>query len=102
MLVQYKLAVDEDAEIGKKKRWAREWICFDHTGYAKEKADKWWKQRSHTHPPSSVQEALVLIDSGALAQTIEVSIRPDGKFEKITNYVIGDKPEQDQMEELPF
>ena len=102
LLVQYKLAVDEDAEIGKKKRWAREWVCFDHTGYAKEKADKWWNQRSHAQPPSSVQEALVLIDAGALAQTIEVSIRPDGKFERITNYVIGDKPEQDQIEELPF
>lgn len=102
LLVQYKLAVDEEAEIGQKKRWAREWVCFDHKGYAKEKADKWWNQRSNTQPPSSVEEALILIDAGALAQTIELSIRPDGKFERITNYVVGDKPEQGEMEELPF
>jgi DNA repair protein RadD len=102
LLVQYKLEVDEDAEIGKKKRWAREWICFNHTGFAKEKADKWWAARSHTMPPSSVEEAIVLIDAGALAKTIQVSIRPDGKFEKITNYIIGDKPQSEEIEELPF
>ena len=71
------------------------WIC-------EEKADKRWAARSHTMPPSSVEEAIVLIDAGALAKTIQVSIRPDGKFEKITNYVIGDKPQSEEIEELPF
>ena len=105
LLVQYKLQVDEDAEIGKRKRWAREWLCVEHKGYAREKFEKWWKDRSHSHPPETIDEALVLIDGGALAKTLEISLRPDGKFERITKHEVAEKPEwsgMDEDDDCPF
>ena len=91
MLVQYRLSVPEDAEIGKRKRWAREWVCIEHKGYAREKAVKWWKERSSdTEPPETIAEALALIDSGALRDTMEISIRPDGKWDRIVDHVISE------------
>ncbi|RME98663.1 MAG: DNA helicase, partial [Alphaproteobacteria bacterium] len=34
----------------------REWVCFEHTGYALRKAAQWWQARSHEPFPESVEE----------------------------------------------
>ena len=102
MLVQYRLHVDDDAIIGKRKRWAREWICIEHKGYAREKAERWWGDRSSEKCPDTIPEALAMIDAGCLANTLQVHIRPDRKFERITKYVVGEKPQSYNEESLPF
>jgi hypothetical protein len=33
---------------------ASEWICFEHTGFARTKAEQWWKLRSTEPPPATV------------------------------------------------
>ncbi len=38
-----------------------EFICFEHTGYAKHKANDWWKQRHRLEPPDTVDQALSVI-----------------------------------------
>ena len=36
-----------------------EWICFEHQGYARDKARKWWRDRGGDSPvPTTVDEAL--------------------------------------------
>ncbi|MGI9460536.1 MAG: DEAD/DEAH box helicase, partial [Pirellulales bacterium] len=101
--VQYKLAVDDDNLIqGGVKRWASEWLCINHKGYAREKFCSWWKERSHTHPPETIEEAMEIIKAGGLAKTIEIDIRPDGKFDRIVKHYVGIKPDACDMDDLPF
>ncbi len=101
--VQYKLATDDDNLLqGGMKRWASEWLCINHKGYAREKFCSWWKERSHTHPPETIGEAMEIISAGGLAKTLEIDIRPDGKFDRIVKHYVGEKPAKDDIEELPF
>lgn len=37
-----------------------EYICFEHTGYARKRAEMWWQQRSADECPSRVYEVLAL------------------------------------------
>lgn len=101
--VQYKLKMDDDNLLqGGQKRWASEWLCVNHKGWAREKFEKWWKQRSHTHPPETIEECMAIIQAGGLAKTLEIDIRPDGKFDRIVKHYVGQKPDKEDVEELPF
>ena len=102
LLVQYKLKVDDEELIGQRKRWAREWVCIEHKGYAREKAENWWNKRSSLPCPESIQEVLAYFDAGALAKTLEIELRPDGKFDRITKHTVGEKPSSFDEESLPF
>ena len=75
--------------------WKSEWVCFEHTGYAKEKARQWWKSRSNEPVPETVQDAVNLATLVALAETLQITIRktPGRKFESIVGYVLGEKPD---------
>ena len=39
-----------------------EWICFEHTGFAREKAVAWWRARSKAPVPSTITAALAASD----------------------------------------
>lgn len=57
----------------------REWVCFEHSGYAREKAVNWWRSRAPAVPvPNNVNDALA--DSHALARPAEIAIRKAGKW----------------------
>lgn len=61
-----------------------EWVCLDHTGYAKTKAGQWWIDRDLGEIPT-VDEALIDL---FLSQRIEratksVTWRKDGKYKKL-------------------
>lgn len=51
-----------------------EWICFNHQGYARAKAEAWWKARSISLVPKNVDQALYLADEGFLAKPIKIRI----------------------------
>ena len=40
-----------------------EYVCLEHSGYAKHKAHHWWRRRSPKQPPETAQQALELSDS---------------------------------------
>ena len=61
-----------------------EWICFEHTGYARQKAVDWWQRRSSAPVPSTVAEALRATDS--LAVPTAIFVRPSGRFTEIVNH----------------
>ena len=73
-----------------------EWVCPGHTGYAREKFEKWWKQRANpNYPiPKSAKEAVEYANNGVLAQTLKIKIKnvAGEKFPRITEYVLGDIP----------
>ena len=75
-------------------QWISEWVCFEHTGYARNKAEAWWRTRSNEPIPSTVQEAIELAEAGALAETEQITVRriTGQKFDRIINYVLKSKP----------
>lgn len=60
----------------------REWVCLEHSGYAKNKAVQWWRSRTTELPvPNSVTEALEMVDD--LPIPLEISVLPEGKYTRI-------------------
>jgi DNA repair protein RadD len=61
-----------------------EWICFEHTGYARQKAVAWWRQRSAAPVPATVADAL---DAAAsLTTPTAIFVRPSGRFTEVVNH----------------
>lgn len=51
------------------------WLCPQHTGFAKSKADRWWRQHGGATPfPATVDEWLSR--EGELVATAEIAIKP--------------------------
>jgi len=84
-------------------RWAREWVCFEHPqgGYARKKAEQWWRARSHEPMPDTVEEAVDLARMGALAPTLRVTVerKPGDEWERIVAHELGEKPPRLESEE---
>ena len=64
----------------------REWVCFEHQGYARLKAEGWWQRRSSSFPlvPRTVEEALSGV--GALPRPSHIFIRSKGRFTEVAQY----------------
>lgn len=71
-----------------------EWICFEHEGYARQKAVQWWKRRSREPVPDTAEEAVASANAGRLAPTREITVRSvtGEDFERIVGYELGDIP----------
>lgn len=88
----------------------REWICFEHTGYARTKAEEWWRRRFTNPVPNTVSEALDLLDWGDDLRTItkRLRVQKKEKYWQIVGYELGDRitladalpPKAD--DEIPF
>ena len=62
-----------------------EWVCFEHQGYARQKAVDWWCKRAAGFAvPHSVDEAI----AGAmhLARPSEISVRPSGRYVEVSGH----------------
>lgn len=60
-----------------------EWVCLEHDGFARQKAEAWWRRRGPRAPvPTTVGEALTC--TGALAKPAEIMVSPDGKYERVS------------------
>lgn len=90
--------------------WVSEWICIEHTGWARRKAEQWWKARSPDPVPDTAQEAADMANNGALAHTEIVTVRSVAgeKFERIHSCKLGPKPEPSplhagiDLDDVPF
>ena len=61
-----------------------EWICFEHAGYARQKAVDWWQRRSAMAVPDTVGQALDAIDT--LTRPNAIFVRPSGRFTEIVSH----------------
>jgi DNA repair protein RadD len=84
-----------DYQIGF-RHWQSEWVCFEHTGFARHKAELWWQRRSNVAPvPTTVEEAADLANGGALCETKSITIRSIAgeKYDRIIGYELEEKPD---------
>jgi len=75
--------------------YVSEWVCPEHTGWARQKFEKWWNKRSMCPAPKTVQEAVELANDGALAETNAITVRSISgeKYDSVIASEVGDKPQ---------
>jgi DNA repair protein RadD len=75
-------------------RWQSEWICLEHTGYARHKAEAWWRRRCDLPVPNSAEDAVYFAERGALTPTTSITVRhvSGEEFDRIVGYELGEKP----------
>lgn len=58
-----------------------EWVCFEHTGYPRSKAESWWRRRTDAPIPATVEIAIV--GAPTIAKPTAIQVRPVGKYVEI-------------------
>jgi DNA repair protein RadD len=84
-----------DYEIGS-HQYKSEWVCPEHSGYARSKFIKWWGERCALgcDVPKTAKEAVEAAESGLLAvpKSIRVKAVTGEKFERICGWELGERP----------
>lgn len=101
------LRITYDVEhTGNMPHGVSEWICIEHTGYARSKAELWWKEHCSLPCPETIEEAISLWQRGWIAIPKSIVTRRDGKWRRITEREIEELPvgveENEVVEEMPF
>ncbi len=66
------------------RRVASEWVCFEHPGFAGEKARLWWVRRSsHRTGSTPATVAAALVDAFFLSRPIEITVNESGRWPEI-------------------
>jgi DNA repair protein RadD len=73
----------------------REYICIEHVGFAKRKADK-WIQRRYGKPIDSIEDALLLCNE--FEKPIKIMVDINDKWPKITSYIFEPKKTLEQIQ----
>jgi DNA repair protein RadD len=81
----------------------REWVCYEHTGYAREKACQWHKRRcNNVVIPKTIEEALI----NTFSNPTRISTRQAGKYHEIVGYDFTEKTDEvspdDWTPQTPF
>lgn len=82
-----------------------EWVCIEHEGFARMKAIGWWQCRSVSEVPSTIEEALSLLNRGACRMSSQITTTKEGKYFRIQSCEFCDEiPEEweDEVEEETF
>ena len=85
MRVDYRVGLSE---------WQSEWVCFEHTGYARAKAEAWWRERSRQPVPQTATEAVAISEAGGIADALTITVRSVAgeKYDRIVGYRLGPVP----------
>jgi DNA repair protein RadD len=75
------------------KQYQSEWICFEHAGWARAKAEAWWKKRSDEPVPESSRQAVHICETGGVAPTMAITVRSVAgeKYGRIVGYELGER-----------
>jgi DNA repair protein RadD len=89
-----------------------EWICIEHSGYARWKAEQWWRRRSPDPVPRSADRAVEIAEAGGLAPTRAIVVRSVAgePYERIVGHELGPMPapcaaqcaESYEVADIPF
>lgn len=84
--------------------FADEWVCVEHEGWARSRADKWWGERSQMDMGCDADECVRIGSAGglAVAKKIWTLPQPGTKFVKIVRYELGDVPEPVEFDDESF
>jgi DNA repair protein RadD len=70
-------------------RVASEWVCLSHSQFARQRAERWWRQRSKIDAiPGSAEEAVEWLeyDSNILRQPAAILVTTKDKYPSIASY----------------
>jgi len=74
-------------------RRVSEWVCFEHEGFARRRAEDWWMAHSALPVPNTIDEALDGFNRGGVLLPRTITVQADGRFERIVSReLVGDKP----------
>lgn len=62
---------------------ATEWVCLEHDGFARDKAEQWWRRRGGTIVPADVEAALPL--ARKLPAPVAIAIVRDGRWWRVVD-----------------
>jgi len=85
-----------------------EWLCPEHTGYARTKFERWWaKHAPGCPPPQTVKDTIFLANEGAVSmpKTIKVRTESGKKFPEIIGCTLEPRPApatDEELAALPF
>lgn len=84
--------------------YKNEWICFNHEGYARQKAEQWWKRRSKLPVPETTEQAVQLAHQDALSEALEITVEKKAgeKYERIVAWKLSPIPEPVAAEVDPY
>jgi DNA repair protein RadD len=92
--------------------WQSEFVCFEHDGYARQKAVQWWQRRSPDPIPDTAERAVEIAEGGGVAHTEKITVRniAGEKYDRIVGYRLGPMPEavpvgefsSYNLDEIPF
>jgi DNA repair protein RadD len=100
--MDYRVAPHEDDELD---LLISEWICLEHEGFARHKAEQWWARHSLEPVPSTASEAVDIFDRGGVAIPRSIVARKEGRFWRIVSSEVEEIPVMSQTpieEEVPF
>ena len=98
------------------RRIASEWVCLEHTGWPRQKAEQWWEKRDRTGfvpAPPSVDEALEYYDQDRdmLQDPSAILVDESGRWPEIVGFEWDEKPKPeketsevnwDDVDDVPF
>lgn len=61
-----------------------EWVCFEHTGFARTKAGLWWRVRSEHPEPNTIDDAVAFLDRHVARVPATLTTQDEGKYTRIT------------------
>ncbi len=75
-------------QIGGFGTWQSEWICFEHAGYARRKAEDWWHDRTELPCPDTVEDAVEIANCENLLAPESITVRSIAgeKYDRIIAY----------------
>lgn len=63
-----------------------EWVCFEHEGVPRAKAEKWWRDMRGRQPtPATVEEAVTRCFDREVATPSDIVARKDGQFTRVAS-----------------
>jgi len=78
-------------------RRVSEWACFEHEGFAKEKAAVWWRMHGGQLPiPRTALEARIRIECDELKKVVELVVDPN--YEEDYPIIVGHRHEGGELE----
>ncbi len=82
-----------------------EWVCPEHTGYARGKFEKWWRERAALGCPipATAREAVSQANEGLLAESESITVKTVAgeKFERIIGWRLKERPVMPESGEDP-
>lgn len=80
-----------------------EWLCPEHTGYARGKFEKWWREHAHSDcpMPRSAEDVVEFQFMGQVRDTKRITVRTVSgqKYPEIVGHEVGDFPEPMRTED---